>query len=128
MSVSSYLRRACALSKFSDKAHARRGFTDVLKALPTNSIKPVAATEGLQFCNQLFTIERKLKELEPEERYKQRLEQSKPILDSFLSWLKVQEQHVLPKSGLGKAITYCLNQWDKLVAFLEDGRVTARIK
>lgn len=104
-------------------AHARRGFTDVLKALPTNSIKPVAATEGLQFCNQLFTIERKLKELEPEERYKQRLEQSKPILDSFLSWLKVQEQHVLPKSGLGKAITYCLNQWDKLVAFLEDGRL-----
>ncbi|MCM3365122.1 IS66 family transposase, partial [Niallia sp. MER TA 168] len=64
-----------------------------------------------------------LKELEPEERYKQRLEQSKPILDSFLSWLKVQEQHVLPKSGLGKAITYCLNQWDKLVAFLEDGRL-----
>lgn len=104
-------------------AHARRGFTDVLKALPTNSIKPVVATEGLQFCNQLFTIERKLKELEPEERYKQRLEQSKPILDSFLSWLKVQEQHVLPKSGLGKAITYCLNQWDKLVAFLEDGRL-----
>jgi transposase len=30
---------------------------------------------------------------------------------------------VLPKSGLGEAITYCLNQWDKLVAFLEDGRL-----
>jgi hypothetical protein len=40
-----------------------------------------------------------------------------------LSWLKIQEQKVLPKSGLGKAITYCLNQWDKLVAFLEDGRL-----
>ncbi|WP_273125645.1 IS66 family transposase [Bacillus weihaiensis] len=104
-------------------AHARRGFTDVLKSLPANSIKPVAATEGLQFCNQLFAIERKLKELVPEERYKQRLEQSKPIIDSFLSWLKIQEQNVLPKSGLGKAITYCLNQWDKLVAFLEDGRL-----
>lgn len=44
-------------------------------------------------------------------------------LDAFLSWLKIQEQKVLPKGGLGKAITYCLNQWDKLVAFLEDGRL-----
>lgn len=104
-------------------AHARRCFTDVLKSLPANSIKPVIATEGLQFCNQLFTIERKLKELGPKERYEERLKQSKPVLDAFLSWLKIQEQKVLPKSGLGKAITYCLNQWDKLVAFLEDGRL-----
>jgi transposase len=104
-------------------AHSRRGFTDVLKSLPANSIKPVIATEGLQFCNQLYSIERKLKELDPKERYEQRLKQSKPILDAFLSWLKMQDQKVLPKSGLGKAITYCLNQWDKLVAFLEDGRL-----
>jgi transposase len=32
-------------------AHARRGFTDVLKSLPANSSKPETATEGLQFCN-----------------------------------------------------------------------------
>ena len=81
------------------------------------------ATEGLNFCNQLFAIERKLKELDPKDRYEARLKQSKPVLDAFLSWLKIQEQIVLPKSALGKAITYCLNQWDKLVAFLEDGRL-----
>lgn len=40
-----------------------------------------------------------------------------------MTWLKTQEQKVLPKSTLGQAITYCLNQWDKLVAFLEDGRL-----
>lgn len=104
-------------------AHARRKFTDILKSLPANSLKPVTATEGLQFCNQLFAIEKELKELEPKERYEKRLEKSKPVLDAFLSWLKNQEQKVLPKSGLGEAIAYCLNQWDKLVAFLEDGRL-----
>lgn len=104
-------------------AHARRGFTDVLKSLPANSPKPETATEGLQFCNKLYAIERELKELDPEERYEKRLEKSKPVLDAFLSWLQIQEQRVLPKSGLGKAIAYCLNQWDKLVAFLEDGRL-----
>lgn len=35
----------------------------------------------------------------------------------------LQEQKALPKSGIGKAVTYCLNQWDKLVSFLEDGRL-----
>jgi transposase len=104
-------------------AHARRGFSDVLKALPVNSLKPVTAMEGLQFCNQLYSIERELKELDPKERYVKRLEKSKPVLDAFLSWLKIQEQKVLPKSGLGKAISYCLNQWGKLVTFLEDGRL-----
>jgi transposase len=104
-------------------AHSRRGFTDALRSLPANSTKPVTATEGLNFCNQLFAIERKLKELDPKDRYEARLKQSKPVLDAFLSWLKIQEQKVLPKSALGKAITYCLNQWDKLVAFLEDGRL-----
>ena len=103
-------------------AHARRLYSDVLKSLPAGSIKPVAATEGLQFVIA-FAIERKLKELEPQERYKKRLEQSKPVLDAFLSWLKIQEQKVLPKSGVGKAVTYCRNQWDKLVAFLEEGRL-----
>jgi len=29
----------------------------------------------------------------------------------------------LPKSALGRAITYCLNQWDKLIGFLDDGRL-----
>jgi transposase len=104
-------------------AHARRGYTDVLKSLPAGSTKPVTATEGLQFCNQLFAIERKLRELDPKERFEKRLEQSKPILDAFLAWLEIQEKKVLPKSALGKAIAYCLNQWDKLVAFLEDGRL-----
>jgi transposase len=104
-------------------AHARRKYTEALKALPTKSLKPVAATDGLQFCNQLFKIERELKELSPKERYEKRLERSKPLLDAFLSWLHVQEQKVLPKSALGQAITYCLNQWDKLEAFLEDGRL-----
>lgn len=104
-------------------AHARRTFTDAIKAMPIGIEKTVTATEGLHFCNQLFAIERKLKTLEPKERYKQRLEKSKPIVEAFLAWLKIQEQKVLPKSGVGKAIVYCLNQWDQLVAFLEDGRL-----
>lgn len=105
-------------------AHARRKFDEALKALPISERStPVAAKEGLDFCNRLFTIERELKDATNEERYKTRLVRSRPVLDAFLVWLKAQSPRVLPKSALGQAIKYCLNQWGKLEAFMQDGRL-----
>ncbi len=106
-------------------AHARRGFTDTLKALPKDATTyKTNAEEGLEFCDKLFKLEREYRKekLTPEEIYKKRLEKTKPVLQDFLSWLKTKEKQVLPKSSLGKAINYCLNQWDKLIAFMLDGR------
>ncbi|MBM7684271.1 transposase, partial [Pullulanibacillus pueri] len=105
-------------------AHARRKFTEALKALPESaSTSAVKAKEGLAFCNQLFEIERDLKDASPEERYEKRLERSQPIMEAFSAWLREQTPRVLPKSALGQAIKYCRNQWDKLEAFLKDGRL-----
>ncbi|MED4568071.1 IS66 family transposase [Brevibacillus agri] len=105
-------------------AHARRKFDEALKALPASQDKnETAAQQGLQFCNQLFAIERELKDVTPEERYTVRMERSKPILDAYLAWLRQQRPRTLPKSLLGQAIAYSLNQRDKLTAFLQDGRL-----
>jgi transposase len=86
-------------------------------------LQAVVTQEGLAFCNQLYAIERKLKEASDQERYQARLEQSTPILKAFSTWLKTQVLRVLPKSTLGQAIQYCRNQWEKLTAFLQDGRL-----
>ena len=105
-------------------AHARRKFDEALKALPSEQQQAdVPAKEGLNFCNQLFAIERKLHDMTPEERYKLRLELSSPVMDAFSAWLKYQTPRVLPKSAFGQAIAYCRNQWSKLGAFLSDGRL-----
>lgn len=105
-------------------AHARRKFDEALKTLPPKKLSaPVAAKEGLDFCNRLFAIERELRDFSPEKRYEARLERSRPLLDEFWGWLKRQEPEVLPKTAFGAAITYCLNQWHKLTAFLQDGRL-----
>jgi len=107
-------------------SHARRKFVEALKALPAaQKDKPVAASVGLDYCNQLFTIERQLKDkdISDEERYEKRLKLSKPVLDDFYVWLKKQRQQTLPKSTFGQAITYCLNQWEHLNNFLLDGRL-----
>jgi transposase len=105
-------------------AHARRKFDEALKVLPASADKTgTAAHQGLQFCNQLFAMERELKDTTPEERHTIRLERSRPVLDAYLAWLRQQRSRMLPKSALGEAITYSLNQWDKLTTFLKDGRL-----
>ena len=105
-------------------SHARRKFDEALKALPAEKRHAaVPAREGLDFCNQLFAIERQFRDATPEERHGARLEYSRPILDAFSEWLKYQSPRVLPKSAFGQAITYCRNQWGKLENFLLDGRL-----
>lgn len=105
-------------------SHARRYFDEALKSLPASSrSKPVAARQGLDYCNKLFAIERGLKNATSEERYHGRLVQSRPVLEAFSVWLHEQSAQVLPKSAFGKAVTYCLNQWNKLIVFLEDGHL-----
>ena len=105
-------------------AHTRRKFDEALKALPAeHQSAAVVAKEGLAFCNRLFAIEREMHDVAPQERYEVRLARSRPVLEAFLSWLKFQGPKVLPKSAFGQAIKYCRNQWDKLNAFMQDGRL-----
>jgi transposase len=44
-------------------------------------------------------------------------------VEAFRVWLEERRQEVLPRSALGKAVTYCLTQWPKLTRFLEDGHL-----
>ena len=62
-------------------------------------------------------------ELTPEERYEKRLEQEKPVLDALLSWVNEMQERTAPKSALGNAIHYLLEQWPYLTRYLEDGRL-----
>jgi len=68
-------------------AHAKRGFTYTLKALPKDATtSKTNAEEGLEFCDKLFKLEREYRKekLAPEEIYKKRLEKTKPVLQDFL--------------------------------------------
>lgn len=105
-------------------AHARRKFVEASKAMPTPKQTIQTPTqEGIDFCNRLFAIEQELHDLSAPKRYQKRLEKSRPVVEDFAAWLKYQTPRVLPKSPLGQAIQYCRNQWDKLTAFLQDGRL-----
>jgi hypothetical protein len=106
-------------------AHARRKFMDAIHVLPAPERKKgaTAAHKGLDFCNPLFEIERTLHDVTPEERLAGRKLRSTVVLATFRAWLDEISLAALPKSKLGEAITDCLNQWRKLNAFLQDGRL-----
>ena len=104
-------------------AHARRKFNEALSTLPQEKRKDSPAAMGEWYCSQLFKLEQALAELTPEERYEKRLEQEKPVLDALLSWTNEMQARTAPKSALGKAIHYLLEQWPYLTRYLEDGRL-----
>ena len=102
-------------------AHARRKFDEAVNALPKPEQAGSAALEGQRYCTKLFAIEKELAGLTPEERYTQRLEREKPVLDALLAWSYTKK--AAPKSALGKAIYYLQEQWPYLMCYLEDGRL-----
>ena len=104
-------------------AHARRKFDEALQTLPKENRKGSLAATGECYCTRLFQLEELFAELTPEERYEKRLEQEKPVLDALLSWANEMQARTAPKSALGKAIHYLLEQWPYLIRYLEDGRL-----
>lgn len=104
-------------------AHARRKFDEALQTLPKEMQKDAPAAIGECYCSRLFKLEQAFAELTPEERYEKRLEQEKPVLDALLSWANETQAKTAPKSALGRAIHYLLEQWPYLTRYLEDGRL-----
>lgn len=100
-------------------AHQRRKYEESMPR--SGNLEGSAAAEGFEYCNRLFAIEKELEELSPQERKLKRLEQSKPVLEAYWSWLETV--NALSASKLGEAVTYAVNQKTSLEAFLEDGRI-----
>jgi len=99
-------------------SHARRKFDEALKALPKEKQNAdVAARQGLEFCNRLFALERELKEVSDEERYRERLKRGQPIIAEFKSWLDYQRPRVLPKSATYYAVAQqeVISQTDSVI-------------
>jgi transposase len=105
-------------------SHVRRGFSDALRALKNSEDHAGSmALVGRKYCDDLFKIERESKDKSYEERYEIRNEKSVPILGEFRAWLDSVQPFVAPKSKIGGAVNYALNQWEHLAHYLLDGRI-----
>jgi len=110
-------------------AHARRKFFNARKQ------DKKRAAHFLKEVKKLYLLEDHLKELEQQDQEQQlaqgfevqidlerradfRQEKALPILNGLREWLIEEQKAVLPKSAIGKAISYSLARWDKLTGYV----------
>ena len=103
-------------------AHIRRKFVDAKKiqAKPRTGKVDVA----LNLIGKLYGLEQQLKDKSIKERFTIRQSHAKPIVKELHDWLIKHQDKIPPKSKLGEAISYSLNQFDKFQRYLEDGRLS----
>ncbi len=100
--------------------HARRKFIEITKL--SNAKEGVAHTV-VAFIAKLSKIEEEIKTISPLDRLAIRRKKAKPLLEDLYHYLIEMHPRTYPKSPLGEAITYTINQWPKLLTYLEDGRL-----
>ena len=103
-------------------AHARRKFDEAVKAQGRK--QPAGnAHRGLALIRNLYRVEKQARTVTPEARHDHRQRHARPILDELRSWLDEVLPQVPPTSATGKALNYLHNEWDKLIRYLDDGRL-----
>jgi transposase len=97
-------------------AHGRRQVVEVAENFPEECRYILETLRGV-YHHDALSRER---ELSPEDRLHFHQEHSGPLMKQLQEWMELQlaEHKTEPNSGLGKAISYFLNHWEKLTLFL----------
>ncbi len=102
-------------------AHVRRKFFDAIESAPG------VAGWILHQIGMLYHVERRLRNARAGPRLREawRASESRVVMERLHRALKRFQtvKRFLPQSGMGKAISYALNQWPFLLEFLKDGRI-----
>ena len=99
-------------------AHGRRNFVEVAPSFP-DECRFVLETLGEVYG---YDDQARAQCLSGEQRLHFHQEHSGPVMEKLKIWCGAQfaERKVEPNSGLGKAISYLLNHWEKLTLFLRE--------
>jgi hypothetical protein len=97
-------------------AHARRKFYEARKQ------DCLISHTALGTYKQLYAIEKEIKACSAAEKQAARQARSVVILAEFKTYLEaIPESQALPKSPIRQVINYCLNNWEALIRYTEDG-------
>jgi transposase len=115
-------------------AHCRRKFHEARSSDPARSAQALAYVRLLYDVEDQATQQFQAQEKNADARslasirLELRQQLSLPRLVQFKAWMEAQQAShggpVLPKSPLGAAITYALNQWEALCVYCTDGELS----
>lgn len=98
-------------------AHARRKFVD---------IEDEGAQKIVEHFGEVFRVEREASEHQiagTAAHLELRQTRSKAAMDAIATWCREHKDDYTPKSPMGQAIGYAINQWAPLTVFLDDIRI-----
>lgn len=101
-------------------AHVRRKFFDAMQA------GTAEARHALDLILDVYRVEHEARArriVRGDEHLELRRTRSRAAMDRFRTWLFDQQGQYAPKSPMGEAVRYALNQWNTLTAFLDDARI-----
>ena len=121
---------ALQLTHFGCLQHCRTYYHKAAKVTELPSGRNLARVAIEDYIGKVYAVERHIKELrEARERsggtlpleavLKIRQERSYPVMAAFTDWVEQLLPGVPPTSALGKALSYTVKQWPKLVRHLE---------
>lgn len=96
-------------------AHARRKFLELHLAN-----KSTLAATAIEFIGQLYGIEREVKDVAAEDRFRERRMRAAPVAQALHRWLLEYRPKVPDGSATTKAMDYSLNRWAVLTRYLAD--------
>jgi transposase len=110
--------------------HARQYLYKAHKVSELPSSRSLANAAIVDYIRPVFKVEEQIEELRTQHEQRgenlplevvlqMRQEKSKPVVQQFKSWVDKLLPGTPPKSALGKALSYCCSQWDKLQRFLD---------
>lgn len=103
-------------------AHARRKFYEAAKATKSGG----KANKALKIIQKIYRVEKELRSSNLDDALfvNRRRKQSLPIWQEFHKWLKEMKASIPPKTKLGEAVSYTLNEYQKLVRYLKHADTT----
>lgn len=108
-------------------SHARRRFTEALKALPKTAQKNAKETVDYETVSRIAAIYHLDNQMEGQPakvRKMYRQANIRPLVEAFFAWAKeIQSKNQLSRGKTLDGINYCINQEASLKAFLEDGDI-----
>jgi transposase len=99
--------------------HCRRRFRDALDGGDVRAAVVVSLMRDLYAVEERATVAGASRD----DLAFRRRAHSRPIVDRLHQVIAELHKSVVPKSPLGKAVTYAINQWPTLTVFLDDPRV-----
>ena len=95
--------------------HARRKYYEAKEADANR------ANHALDIFTRVYRYEAICRDYKTQQRKEYREEHILPLINNLYQWIDVESAKVLPKSSIGKAMSYTLKQKQKLMNCFEDG-------